>query len=120
MFGLTHIKVEQDKKIAEMLPDIPLIMGGHEHHNMLIEIGNTKIAKADASFDKAVKAAAKTLKIDADSLGMIRFEAKVSAIKDDENSEAKMKSERQFIQTQIENVQEELHRFEENMGFFGP
>ena len=49
VFGLTHVKVEQDKKIAEMLPDIPLIMGGHEHNNMLVEVGKTKIAKADAN-----------------------------------------------------------------------
>ena len=49
VFGLTHVKVEQDRKIAELLPDLPLIMGGHEHNNMLIEVGNTKIAKADAN-----------------------------------------------------------------------
>ncbi|NNC69355.1 MAG: bifunctional metallophosphatase/5'-nucleotidase, partial [Flavobacteriaceae bacterium] len=45
---------------------VPLIMGGHEHHNMLIEVGATKIAKADANaktvyvhridFDKKSKA----------------------------------------------------------------
>lgn len=49
IFGLTHVKVEQDKKIAELLPDVPLIMGGHEHNNMLIEVGATKISKADAN-----------------------------------------------------------------------
>lgn len=49
IFGLTHVKVEQDKKIAELLPELPLIMGGHEHHNMLLEVGTTKIAKADAN-----------------------------------------------------------------------
>ncbi|MFT5620422.1 MAG: hypothetical protein ACI9QR_000751 [Flavobacteriaceae bacterium] len=79
-----------------------------------------QIAAAEASFDKAVIAAAKTLKIDEDSLGMIKFEAKVSAIKDDENAESKLKSEKMFVQTQIEKIQEELHRFEENMAFFGP
>ncbi len=49
VFGLTHVKLEEDKKIAELLGDIPLIMGGHEHTNMLIEVGTTKIAKADAN-----------------------------------------------------------------------
>ena len=49
VFGLTHLKIEDDKKIAALLPDIPLIMGGHEHTNMLVEVGNTKIAKADAN-----------------------------------------------------------------------
>lgn len=49
IFGLTHVKVEQDKKIAKLLPNLPLIMGGHEHTNMLVEVGKTKIAKADAN-----------------------------------------------------------------------
>lgn len=49
VFGLTHVEIGEDKKIAELLPDVPLIMGGHEHNNMLIEVGNTKIAKADAN-----------------------------------------------------------------------
>ncbi len=47
--GLTHISLAQDKKVARQLPELPLIMGGHEHHNMLIEEGNTMIAKADAN-----------------------------------------------------------------------
>ena len=49
VFGLTHVAIEQDKKIATMLQDVPLIMGGHEHTNMLVDAGNTKIAKADAN-----------------------------------------------------------------------
>lgn len=49
VFGLTHVEVEQDRKIAELLPNLPLIMGGHEHNNMLVELGKTKIAKADAN-----------------------------------------------------------------------
>ena len=67
VFGLTHITVTDDMKVAKMLPNIPLIMGGHEHTNMLIPVGNSKIAKADAnaktayihriSFDKKTKKA---------------------------------------------------------------
>ncbi len=49
VFGLTHVKLSEDKKIAELLKDIPLIMGGHEHNNMSVEVGNTKIIKADAN-----------------------------------------------------------------------
>jgi 2',3'-cyclic-nucleotide 2'-phosphodiesterase (5'-nucleotidase family) len=65
VFGLTHLKISDDKKIAELLPDIPLIMGGHEHTNMMVPIGNSFVAKADAnaktayihrvSFDKKTK-----------------------------------------------------------------
>ena len=49
VFGLTHVKLSQDKKIATLLPNVPLLMGGHEHNNMLVTIGKTKIAKADAN-----------------------------------------------------------------------
>ena len=47
--GLTHLKQSQDEMIAKMLPKVPLIMGGHEHTNRLVPIGDCKIAKADAN-----------------------------------------------------------------------
>lgn len=47
--GLTHVAVDEDREIARRLKDIPLIMGGHEHFNMLKKEGNTIIAKADAN-----------------------------------------------------------------------
>jgi 2',3'-cyclic-nucleotide 2'-phosphodiesterase (5'-nucleotidase family) len=47
--GLTHLTIDEDKKLAESLPGVPLIMGGHEHNNMLVPINNTVIAKADAN-----------------------------------------------------------------------
>ncbi len=49
VIGLTHLKQNQDEMIAKMLPEIPLIMGGHEHTNRLIPVKNCKIAKADAN-----------------------------------------------------------------------
>ena len=49
VLGLTHVKIGEDKKIAKLLPNIPLIMGGHEHNNMYVKQGNTYIAKADAN-----------------------------------------------------------------------
>lgn len=49
VFGLTHLAIEQDEMIANMFPDVPLIMGGHEHVNMSIPVGNAKITKADAN-----------------------------------------------------------------------
>jgi len=49
VFGLTHVNIKHDKRIAEMLPDIPLIMGGHEHTNIKHQVGNTMITKADAN-----------------------------------------------------------------------
>ena len=49
VFGLTHLKISQDKMLSNMLPEVPLIMGGHEHNNMLVTVGDSKIAKADAN-----------------------------------------------------------------------
>lgn len=49
VFGLTHVKITNDKRIAKLLPKIPLIMGGHEHTNMRIETDNGSITKADAN-----------------------------------------------------------------------
>ena len=49
ILGLTHLDVDQDVKVANKLPKLPLIMGGHEHSNMLVPVGNTIIAKADAN-----------------------------------------------------------------------
>ncbi|MEQ6124149.1 bifunctional metallophosphatase/5'-nucleotidase [Pseudotenacibaculum sp. MALMAid0570] len=53
VFGLTHVKVEQDKKIAELLPKIPLIMGGHEHTHKNETVGEVSIRKADANAKSA-------------------------------------------------------------------
>ncbi|WP_299133596.1 bifunctional metallophosphatase/5'-nucleotidase [uncultured Tenacibaculum sp.] len=49
VLGLTHVKVEQDRIIAKLLPDLALIMGGHEHTNSYENINNVIIAKADAN-----------------------------------------------------------------------
>ena len=47
--ALTHLSVEDDKKLSAMLPEIPLIMGGHEHDNQIYKIGKATVAKADAN-----------------------------------------------------------------------
>ena len=49
VFGLTHVKIANDKRIAKLIPDLPLIMGGHEHTNSLDTIGSVVISKADAN-----------------------------------------------------------------------
>lgn len=65
VFGLTHVTLENDKRIAKLLPNIPLIMGGHEHTHSNDFVGNVQISKADAnaktvyihkiSYDKTTK-----------------------------------------------------------------
>lgn len=49
VIGLTHASITQDKKIAEMLPNVPLIMGGHEHTNSYDKVGEVIVTKADAN-----------------------------------------------------------------------
>ncbi len=49
IIGLTHLKLAQDKKVAQALSGIDFIMGGHEHNNMLIPTKGATIAKADAN-----------------------------------------------------------------------
>ncbi|MCT8340948.1 bifunctional metallophosphatase/5'-nucleotidase [Flavobacteriaceae bacterium TK19130] len=49
IIGLTHLSIDQDRRVAQVLPDVPLIMGGHEHYSMLERENNTVIAKADAN-----------------------------------------------------------------------
>jgi len=38
-----------DRELLKLFPDIPLIMGGHEHTNMYLTEGASHIAKADAN-----------------------------------------------------------------------
>jgi len=47
--ALTHLDVDDDKKLAAHLPDIKLLMGGHDHDNMYYKVGESVVAKADAN-----------------------------------------------------------------------
>jgi len=49
--GLTHLSLSTDRELAEEVPEIDLILGGHEHENWVIERGPhfTPIVKADSN-----------------------------------------------------------------------
>ncbi len=49
LVGITHLSIDEDKKLAAELPQLKLIMGGHEHVNMYHKVGETIITKADAN-----------------------------------------------------------------------
>jgi 2',3'-cyclic-nucleotide 2'-phosphodiesterase (5'-nucleotidase family) len=49
LLGITHLSIDEDKNLASQLPQLRLIMGGHEHVNMYHKVGETVIAKADAN-----------------------------------------------------------------------
>ena len=51
--GLTHLNKVDDAKLAEMLPEVKLLMGGHDHENMRQKIGTVILAKADANAKSA-------------------------------------------------------------------
>ena len=49
--ALTHLSLLQDQALVEAVPEIDLVLGGHEHENWSIRRGShfTPIAKADAN-----------------------------------------------------------------------
>lgn len=47
--ALTHLSIDEDKMLSGQLPEVPLIMGGHEHENQIHKVGKATIAKADAN-----------------------------------------------------------------------
>lgn len=52
LIALTHLPLEQDVTLARLVPEIDLILGGHEHENVQIWRGDqslTPITKADAN-----------------------------------------------------------------------
>jgi len=51
LVGFTHNTLAEDIALVKFLPQtaINLIIGGHEHNNMLVPVNDTKIAKADAN-----------------------------------------------------------------------
>ncbi|MEZ4827970.1 MAG: bifunctional metallophosphatase/5'-nucleotidase [Bacteroidia bacterium] len=53
VIALTHLALEQDQELARRLPDLKLIMGGHEHENHYEKVGSVVISKADANAKSA-------------------------------------------------------------------
>ena len=51
LVALTHLAIADDQRVAEAIPDIDLILGGHEHENYLLQRGAhfTPIIKGDAN-----------------------------------------------------------------------
>ncbi|MEL7531550.1 MAG: metallophosphoesterase, partial [Bacteroidota bacterium] len=51
--ALTHLSIEEDRELARQLPQLKLIMGGHEHERHFEKVGSVPIAKADANAKSA-------------------------------------------------------------------
>jgi len=92
LVALTHLSIGEDRQIAEQVPGIDLILGGHEHENQQMHRGPTltPIMKADANarsvyihrvkFDtrtRRVRISSELRRIDADTPNDPRIEAVV-------------------------------------------
>ncbi len=51
--ALTHLSIEEDRELAQQIPELKLIMGGHEHERHFEKVGTVPIAKADANAKSA-------------------------------------------------------------------
>lgn len=51
--AITHLPLADDKKLAEALPGLAAIMGGHEHDMKFEKVGNVYITKAHANAKSA-------------------------------------------------------------------
>ena len=50
LIGLTHLEKYEDEELAtDHIPQLDLIVGGHDHDNMKFTFGNTIMTKADAN-----------------------------------------------------------------------
>lgn len=47
--AITHLLENEDEKLAGIVPQLKLLMGGHDHENMKFTYGKTIMAKADAN-----------------------------------------------------------------------
>lgn len=47
--AITHLLENEDEKLAGIVPNLKLLMGGHDHNNMKFTYGKTIMAKADAN-----------------------------------------------------------------------
>lgn len=53
VLAITHLNLAEDKVFAQKIPEIPLLIGGHDHDHMYVKEGKSKIAKADANAKSA-------------------------------------------------------------------
>ena len=90
LVALTHLSLDEDERVAAEIPEIDLILGGHEHENYQRYRGNplTPITKADANARSVYihqlhyNTATRTLDIDTEFLPITSAIAEDAAIKD--------------------------------------
>lgn len=53
VIAMTHLNLPEDQDLARAMPEVSLLMGGHEHENHIEKVGPVTIAKADANAKSA-------------------------------------------------------------------
>jgi 5'-nucleotidase/UDP-sugar diphosphatase len=82
--ALTHLSLAQDQQLAESVPDLALILGGHEHENYEIRRGPnfTPIVKADANVRTVAVVTLTVPRRGARAMAAIRFVPIDSAVRE--------------------------------------
>ena len=50
VIALTHMRTHNDKRLAEKVSSLDLILGGHDHHYELLYVNNVPILKSGTDF----------------------------------------------------------------------
>lgn len=48
--ALCHCRQKIDEALAKAVPEIDIILGGHDHHKMILEVNKTPIIKSGSDF----------------------------------------------------------------------
>ncbi|PWG04508.1 bifunctional metallophosphatase/5'-nucleotidase [Polaribacter aquimarinus] len=104
VFGLTHVKITNDKRIAKLIPDLPLIMGGHEHTNKYEKVGNVLITKADANAKTAYIHRISYDKITKKTVVKSELKEINSSIKPDEKVDVIVKKWQSILTSKIKDI----------------
>lgn len=83
-------------------------------------VPKNKIKEVQDAYDKAVEKGAQQFDLAVEEIENLAFKAKVEAIKATDNAQQKIAEEKQFVKGKIDQLKDEILRFEENMSFFGP
>lgn len=91
IIALTHLPMSEDQALVTAVPDIDLLLGGHEHENWLLHRGShlTPIVKADANV-RTVAVVTMTFPEDARPAVSVRFQPITDAIAADATVDAEV------------------------------
>ncbi|MDO7173610.1 DUF349 domain-containing protein [Mariniflexile sp. AS56] len=104
------------KPVGDKEKDVEIIKG---HINLWKELGRVPNDKRyiEGKFNKAIEDFLTSLKMDKNEVEMIKFENKLDAISDSDNTKD-LDNERYFIRKKIDEVKGQINQLENNLQFF--